>query len=479
MPALPHPAWAFSVLLFGLCGYLRQRVLLVVLSVLLGFQYASLRAHWRMAEALPTSLIQQPLWVDAVVTEMPQQWPQGQRLMLEVEQASAAVIPKTISVFWQHSEAKAGERWRLRVWLQPAHGLLNFHGFDQEAWLLQHGIRATGSVDATAVATRLQPWVWQALPMLERWRGHLRDQMKSALGDHPMTGVLLALAVGDQQAISASDWARYNQAGISHLLSISGMHVSLLAMLLAWLVFHAWRHYGYRKWPALKVASAVSLLVSLAYALISGFAIPAQRTVLMLLVTAVALQLNRRYSAWLCLAMALLVVLLFDPWAVLSAGFWFSYLAVAFLFYFTLHRVEMNIATTWWRKALRVQWAITLALAPVSLVLFQQVSLVSPLANLLAIPLLSFVVVPLCLLWLIMPVDALLFLAAWLMATLHQVISLSPLPQWYLPEPPAWSVPFAVLAIICLFGPRLLGLRYLAIPLSLPFFSGSASVVPE
>src|SRR5712692_3417759 len=183
---------------------------------------------------------------------------------------------------------------------------------------------------------------------------------------------------------------------VVHLMSISGLHVTMIAGLIAMLASRCWRRSEslVLALPAQKAAALAGFLAAFAYCLISVFAVPAQRTLYMVGVVAAALWFGRATSASRVLAAALLIVLVLDPWAVLSPGFWLSFAAVAVIFYVATGRTAKAHWLAQWGK---VQWAVTAGLAPLLLVLFQQVSLVSPIANALAIPLVSFVITPLAL----------------------------------------------------------------------------------
>src|SRR4029079_2188274 len=211
--------------------------------------------------------------------------------------------------------------------------------------------------------------------------------------------ILAALAVGDQRSISAEEWRLFNRTGVTHLMSISGLHVTLVSGLFAWLASWLWRRSTFLmlRLPARKAGAAAAIAGALGYTLIAGFAVPAQRTFWMVTMVALALWSGRMASPVRVLALALAVVLAFDPWALLSPGFWLSFGAVALIFF--LANEEDFKAMQW----LRVQWAITLRLAPAGLFTFAQFSLVGPLANAVAISLVSAVVTPLALLAALIP----------------------------------------------------------------------------
>lgn len=347
---------------------------------------------------------------------------------------------------------RVGERWRLVVRLKRPHGQMNPHGFDYEAWLFERKLRATGYVKKSALAGRLGE-DGQFSSRLDRLRETLRLRMQAALGDAPHAGVLIALAIGDQQAIAPAGWRLFAATGITHLMSISGLHVTLLGALIAWMVNRAWRRSRRLPlcWPAQKAAALAGLLGALAYAALAGFGVPAQRTLYMLAVVVLALVSGRALSVWQILGAALVVVLLIDPWAVLAAGFWLSFAAVALLFH------HGNAGERHWVQAwLRSQWALTLGLLPILLALFQQFSLVSPLANLVAIPLVSMVVTPLALLGQLPGCSWALTLAHALLTPLMALLEwLAALPGalWQQHAPPGWSVVLALFGVFWLLRP--------------------------
>ena len=218
-------------------------------------------------------------------------------------------------------------------------------------------------------------------------------------------GVLVALAIGDQQAIAPTQWTVFTRTGVNHLMSISGLHITMCrGARLRGAVLWVWRRSSrlVSRLPAQKAAALAGLATAFGYALLSGYGVPAQRTVYMLAVVAGGLLVGLGLSALDILAMALLVVLLLDPWAVLAAGFWLSFGAVALIMYVSAGRLS---PPGWLVNWARVQWAITVGLVPLLVALFQQISIVSPLANALAIPLVSLAVVPLTLLGLVLPWD--------------------------------------------------------------------------
>jgi len=340
-------------------------------------------------------------------------------------------------------------------------------------------LRATGYVrlDETSLNNnqRIDPFVNSFGNVVERSRGWLRERILAAVPDKPYAGVLVALVVGDQRAIKQSDWAVFNRAGVSHLCSISGLHITMIAGMAAALMFGLWRRSFFTRaqlpllLPAQKAAALTGVFVALLYILLAGFGVPAQRTLYMLSVVALALWFGRITSVSHVLFMALGVVILLDPWAVLWPGIWLSFGAVAIILYASVGRSSLYqhhglSRTQRWRKALktatRTQYAVTLGLVPLTMLLFGQVSLISPIANAVAIPLVSLIVTPLALLGSVLPAP----LSVWVLTCAHLIIELLAfvlgwmsnfsLAVWTAPQPSAWIFLLALVGMIWMLAPR-------------------------
>lgn len=492
-PVLPPPLWAWwlvagaavwaTVRGNGAAARRLRRALALLLAFGSGFAWAAWMAHGRMADALPAAWEGRDITVVGVVATLPQSYDRSVRFEFDIEQVLTpdAEVPRRIILSWWGAvgrdgapahlpEVHPGERWQLTVRLKRPHGLVNPHGFDYEAWLLERGIRATGYVRPKGGHRRLDVRAGSPAYAVEVAREQLRNRIQSALGDAPATGVITALVMGDQRAIPLEQWQVFTRTGVNHLMSISGLHVTMLSGLVFALVNAGWRRSSRLTLalPAVKAAAAAGLLAALAYALLAGFAVPAQRTVFMLAVVALALWLGRATAAREVLALALLVVLLIDPWSVLAAGFWLSFGAVAIIMLVTVNRLK---PAHWLEAWARVQWAVTLALIPVLLVLFQQVSLISPLANAVAIPLVSLVVVPLALAGSFLPFDGILQFSQWLMSgclTALEWLAALPAAAWEQHAPPVWTVLVALAGTVWLLLPRGFPARWIGAVAFLP-----------
>jgi competence protein ComEC len=461
------------------------RLALALLCFGAGYYWAAGIAHERLADRLPVEWEGRDIAIVGVVSSLPLIDERAVRFQFEVEHVltDGAEVPKNLSIAWWRTaprdpdvaafpELQPGQRWALTVRLRRPRGTANPNGFDYEAWLLERGIRATGYVRTQAPYRLLSPMTHAPRYWAEAVRHSLRGRIQAALGDRPYAGVIAALAVGDQRAIPPEQWQTFTRTGINHLMSISGLHVTMVSGLVFFLANALWRRSARltAQVAAPRAAALFGLLAAFVYTVLAGFAVPAQRTLYMLAVAALALWLGATGSISAILASALLAVLLLDPWAVLAPGFWLSFGAVAVILYATVGRIARAGTLRNWTT---VQCAVTVALVPPLLAMFQQVSLVSPIANAVAIPVVSLVVVPLTLVGTVVPFDLPLHAAHVVMRACMAVLEWfaeRPHAVWQQHAPASWTVVVAIAGVAWLFLPRGFPARWLGLILGLPLF---------
>lgn len=459
-----------------------------------GALWAAWRAEARLADWLASEREGADIALTGVVSGLPTAVTGGARFAFALDDAATNAddargrLPARVLLHWQGAPPalSPGERYTLVVRLRRPRGLANPHGFDYAYWLLQEGYGATGYVralrDGPHAPARMR-FAWR----IERWRATLRDRIRAALPPGArFAPVLVALVVGDQRGIDAGDWQVFNRTGIGHLISISGLHITMIAGLAGAMAHGLWRHsFGLGHWlrrplplwrPARHVALVAAVLTAIGYGLVAGMQIPALRTVAMLAVAALATWSGRAPPPSLVLGWAAFVALAIDPWAVLSAGFWLSFGAVGVIFLAARPQAEPSEAADaapgpWQRSrrvladAARTQWAVTIGLVPLTLLLFRQVSVVSPLANAVAIPVVSLLVTPLALAGAVAPLavaEWLLGVAHWLIAWLADLLRWMAAPPWAVWQA-AWPGPLALLlaaaGVVILLLPAAFGLR--------------------
>ena len=473
--------WLFAAHRKGAAAAMAARATALGAFAIGGFFWSAAMAQWSLAHALPEPWEGRDIELSGIIAEMTQPAERGVRFAFDVGTVytPGAEVPPLISLTWyppadaaQTPELYPGQRWRLTVRLRRPRGNANPGGFDFEAWMLEWGIRAIGYVRADAPAALMAPQVNRPGYVLERLRESVRTRLLRALDGRPYAGVIVALAVGDQHAIPPVQWRVFTRTGVNHLMSISGLHITMVATLAYLLVSRLWRRSERLtlSLPAMRAAVIAGLVAALAYAALSGFAVPAQRTVFMLAVVAVSLWLGWTMRPLSVLAAAAALVLVLDPMAVISAGFWLSFGAVAVIMLAGGGRVGR---ISWLGAWARTQWAVTLALVPLLLAMFQQVSLVSPVANAFAIPLVSLVVVPLTLLAVVLPLDWLAHLAHAVMALCMRLLEMLghvPDAAWQQHAPPSWAVPLALLGALWMLLPRGFPARWAGAGFLLPLF---------
>lgn len=452
-------------------------VALALAAAVAGYGYAAGRAQWRLAEALPPAWESRELTLEGYIRGLPV----GDRasvrftLAVDVEKVRRTTgierFPSIVQLRWNAGgkrppQLAPGDRWRLLVRLKRPHGHANFAGQDMEASLFERGIRATGSVVPRAASVRLPGTAGGIGVRIDRVRFALREGIAHALSDAKHRGIVAALAIGTQEAISAEDRLALRRTGTSHLVAVSGLHIGFVAGLCAALAGWLWRRscffgavlarHDAREWPLVVatplVAAAAGAVCAAGYAALAGFNVPAQRALWMLIVASGAFALGRNVAFSLVLAWAAALVLVVDPWAVTAAGFWLSFGAVALIAFAMRGRLRVRgpdeasldmvgairaSDPAWhashsapddpggegasgasrlsaWRKrlarglarcadALRAQAAVTLGLAPLTAFWFSQVSLVGPLANAVAVPWVSVLVAPVVLVAVALP----------------------------------------------------------------------------
>lgn len=424
-PRLPGAgvAWLLAAICIAALGAMRRlrhggakACAAMALGLCAGLLNAGGQAQWRLDDALADAHHDAVSRLALRIAELPDGDDRGQRFLAELAEPAAPGIPSRIQVAWQAAPGAPsglpalvpGQVWRMALVLRRPHGLLNPAGPDAEGRLFAKGVRAVGTVRGQPRLLADRPWVTPGIA-IERARHHVREGLRAALGEHRYAPVLIALAIGDQAGVAREDWRLFNRSGITHLVSISGMHVTSIAGIAGLLVAGAWRRFRWRGvglaeyMPARVAGGAAAAAVALLYCLLAGWGVPARRTFFMLSVVLAASVSRLPVSADRVLACAAAVVVALDPWAPMAPGFWLSFGAVAILLRIAdaPFDAEAGWRARWaarFAQAARLQLMVTLGLTPLLAFLVRQVSLGSPLANAVAIPAVTFAVTPLALL---------------------------------------------------------------------------------
>ncbi len=479
---LPSVWWVIILPLLLALFYFVPR-LRMVLASFMGFLWALLHAQLMLSHGLSPELEGRDLYLEGVVVSLPEETKERTRFLFQVEKLLLDGVehasPGRVRLGWYRNAPRiiAGERWGLVVRLKQPHGFINPGGFDYEGWLFQQGVRATGYVRTSEENRVLGQIGWSG--GIQRWRQEIREKINALVSDADGAALVNALVIGDRAGIKPEHWQLFAATGTNHLVAISGLHIGIMSGLAFFLMRRLWASSETLTliFPAPHAAVIAAMVAATVYAAMAGFAIPTQRALIMLMVFSLGFLLRRPSRPFRTLAMALLLVVILDPLVVLSAGFWLSFVAVAAILYGFAGRIGKII---WIKQWGRVQWLVALALAPVLLSLSLQVSPLAPLVNLLAVPLFSFILVPLCmlsipLLYLYEPlgVPLLEFTARLLITGMDGLGYIHELPfsSWFGSDLPIWVWLPAFLGVVLLLSPPAIPARWLGMLFFAPLFA--------
>ena len=427
-----------------------------------GFAWTAITAQQQLDQRLAADPPQREVAIAGYVDGFPTFAPGQVTFSFAVAGPRPEGVPPLVRLTWYQPPRPiaAGEWLDLTARLRAPHGARNPGGFDYEQWLLVTGHGATGYVRSEALAGRAEPTLasaWLAL------RARIAARIGDALRDPDAAALVTALAIGERYRFTEQHWADFRRTGTSHLVAVSGLHIGMLGVLVFFVLRALWIRLPQPLASFdLEVAAAASVASTAYYSALTGFAIPAQRSLLMIAIALALLVSRRAVGAFQVLAATLLAAVVWDPFAPLSASFWLSFVAVGILLALSASRRLKMPAETRVRHAARMaaeigalQWSIGCALLPLTAVFFGEISVVGPLVNLVAIPLFNLVLVPLTLLaTLLLQVDgfsttlappvlhAVGWLAAQTVAALHALAS-EPFAAFAVSAPPTATVALA------------------------------------
>ncbi|MFV2057537.1 MAG: DNA internalization-related competence protein ComEC/Rec2, partial [Thiohalomonadales bacterium] len=498
---LPHIAWV-SLAVVSIPVAIKWPLFRFASAVTLGFAWALMFASIDLGDRIPLSLEKVDLLVTGKVIGLPHRSETSTRFEFLTQSVfiidPASHTDPTVAHFqanrrlrltW-YNDAPAllsGEVWQLHLRLKRPRGFMNPGGFDYEAWLFRRGIDAVGYVyggknnrlgDESVANLRLKSadgW------SLDHWRQAFISVLDQGLQGAASAGLVKALIVGDRSGITPQQWQTMSDTGTNHLMAISGLHIGMVAGFVFFLVRWAWAATPFlvRRYPAQKSAALAAVLAALVYAGLAGFTIPTQRAFLMVAIAMLSLLLLRRILPGQYLAYALIGVLMIDPFAPMDTGFWLSFGAVTVLIIGMSNRWAMRGIWWYWGRA---QWVVFIGLLPFIAYYFAKIPLSSPIANIIAIPWVTFVTVPLSLLsalFLLIPVTVDsngFFLLQWSSLTLD---GLWPILEWLqdgIPTYPMivssgpWAISMAVVGVLLLLLPRGLPARWIGLLWMVPLF---------
>ena len=397
LPVLPHFWFSFGFLPVIYLGW-RYHWCRIPGLVVAGFLWTLFNAHLLLQHELLPREEGKTLYAEGMVISLPETNAKSIRFNFRIDELMdkgrpVKSNPGKVRLSWYkgHQPLQPGERWRLKIRLKRPHGFMNPGGFDYESWLFQNRLRATGYVVDDEGNTRLNKAAGYNPDFV---RFVIGNKIREALPPDKLAGFIPALAIGDRSGLSDAQWRVLTATGTNHLIAISGLHIGLVAGFAYLLTLPAWGWLRISV-PAIRLAAAAAMFTALVYALLAGFSLPTQRALVMVWVYFGMKLYDRRIISSDVLGIALFAVLIRDPFAPMSASFWLSFGAVAVILYGISYRVQPRRPRL--QEWGRVQYIVSMGLAPALALYYQQIPIFSLFANMLAVPWVSFIVIPLIL----------------------------------------------------------------------------------
>jgi len=463
---LPGKLWLWSVLIIaGMLYIFLPRLCKInckwILVSVIGFCWALLQAEQLLQWHLPTDMQSKSIVITGIINTLPEVKNGTTSFVFSSNSLPLQTVkPVLLKLSWFSAlPLHSGDRWQLTVRLKQPRGFWDAAAFDYQKWLFEQGVRATGYVVANGnnvlLSEAKQGFVTAQL------RENIAAAVLKSLTNYPLAGLIAALAVGVRDQITVEQWAVLRGTGTNHLFAIAGLHIGFVIAAVCFIVNFLWRSTGRLSLylPATQAAILAGLVSAIIYSALAGFSLPTQRALLMTAVFLLTTLWRKNLSSGSAWCLAMFLVLVFNPLAVLSDSFWLSFGAVALIIYGGSGRVQMH--GIWWHWG-QVQWVMAVGLIPLCLLFYQQIALAGFLANAIAIPWVGFVVLPLTLLgdltWLFAPGGATILWqlaerALQLLWSLLELIATAKYGQWqiYLTNP--WLLISAIIGVLLLLVP--------------------------
>jgi competence protein ComEC len=395
------PSLWFITVLVGLFGILlwflkHKPFIRYIFSFSIGFLWILLHAKSVIDHRLPEAIETKPIQVVGIVDSIPETRDHTTRFDFKIQETVPNSLwpnPGRVRLRLRDSAIPihVGDQLQLTVKLKRPHGYANPGSFDTERHLFQNRIVSEGVVVNKLAYQKLNDSILSH--PIDRLRMWFRNNVKNSLKNSEFSGIVSALVVGVQSGITPSQWKILKDTGTVHLVAIAGLHVAFVTGFAMFLSLQIWRRLSARfmKVPVFLVTAVVGLGTAFFYAGLAGFSIPTQRALVMIGVFLTSVFLKREGSTWQNYFLAMGIVLLLDPLSTLAAGFWLSFGAVGLILYGMKGRLQPE--GLWWKWG-RIQWVLFLGLTPLMFATFGMTSLISPLANFIAIPWVGFLVLP-------------------------------------------------------------------------------------
>lgn len=477
---LPSPIWIVAALgaaiLLHQLKLSCQRLMLFISISLLGFAWVLFHAQQIANFTLAHEQEDKVITLKGCIHSLPQVSPERSSFIFKLKTIDQQPMSTLVRLSWPHpSQALiVGDCWQLSAKLKRIHSTMNPGGFDYEAWAFQNGLRASGVVMNKLAANKIESDNY--FSFIKRLRQTIQQKVQRLLPATETAPWLLALMIGERSGIPPSQWEVLRNTGTNHLMAIAGLHIGFMSGLAALLTAWLWRRMPglCLRLPAKEAGACAALLLAICYSALAGFSIPTQRASIMISIYLITTLKRRLIPEWQAWSLALLIVLLLNPLSVLSSSFWLSFVTIALILYGMGGRLGAH--NFWWKWG-RPQWVIAVGLLPLSLWIFTQYSLVSFLANSIAIPWVGFLLLPLCFLAMIslpfsetltqlvlVVADKCLSLLWWILALFSQLSFAT----WQQTMPSYLYLIVSFIGIVLLLAPRGLPGKYLGLFWLLP-----------
>ncbi|CAB5501374.1 DNA internalization-related competence protein ComEC/Rec2 [Bathymodiolus thermophilus thioautotrophic gill symbiont] len=460
----------FVIILTILLSFKRHKVVALSLGFfLLGFAWMGIISAQTLSTQIKESYLNKPILVTGKVVELPKNTTRNTKFIFKAH----SPFQGKLKLAWYHHSPnlRTGDAWQLLVKIKHNNSYQNLGGFDYEKWLFYKRIDATGYVRASPSNQRIDD-ANQTLS-IDQIRQAIRHSLAPILQQQEFGGIINALIIGDRSLISTKHWALFKATNTTHLSVISGLHIGLISGFMFLLIQFLWRYSMRlsRVMPSQVAAAFFGLGSAFVYALIAGFSVPTGRAFIMASVLFLAIIFRRHHNTWQLYGIALFLVLANDPLNIFSVGFWLSFYVVAVIIYGSHQHQDKS----WLYRLIYLQLLINLATLPLTIWFFSAGSIVSPIANLIAIPIFSFAVIPLALIGALLHFTGLAYLSVMVFSIANQIllyltIILEQLQQfefnqWHYSQTSLVDLTLFILAMFIALSPKGLKLRWLSIPI--------------
>ncbi len=486
LPQLPPSGFilfgpAAIVLLFIFKSHYTRLLLIGVI----GFSWAHFQANQLLQHQLTDEYIGKNIQIEGYIASLPTVDTRKTRFEFDVEKVLAPTpssFPKKLVLSWYRPTKQTfnvGDKWRLTVRVKPPRTFANPGAFDYNKWLLQKGILATGYIRSKEPNKLMASDAW-SYPV-QRLRQSLQFRLNQSKLDAQVLPFVRALVIGDRSGLTTEDWAVLQKTGTIHLMAISGLHVGLVAAFVFFIsrFIWSWIPAAALYLAAPRAAAVAAWFAAFFYSALAGFALPTQRAMIMLSIILLALLIKKRIQPTVVFSLALMVVLIFDSFSVLSVSFWLSFGAVALIYYFIFISTQVDKASRRSRFKLwfNLQVFISIGLLPLTIQFFQQAPILSPIANVIAVPVIGFIIVPLCfvaciflfinetLAMLVFDVISSIFSMLWSFLLWFSELSFS---TYAFATPSMLAFILAMLGVVMVFMPAVLRIRWLGLVCCVP-----------